>query len=119
RAAEGALQTMPNADVRRHGGLGVVSFILGALSLLLLSGIVGGAYHFIQNGQQSPDTDAILTYGFMLAIGACLLGIVLGIAGAIRRRSKKVFPLIGIILCTIVILIIGGLIALGMRQGAG
>jgi hypothetical protein len=38
---------------------------------------------------------------------------------AFSRRSKKAFPLIGIILCTVILAVIGGLMLLGMRQGGG
>jgi hypothetical protein len=51
----------------------------------------------------------------LLLIGVCLLGIALGIGGAASRRSKKVFPVLGIIICTTILLVMCGIVALGLR----
>jgi peptidoglycan/LPS O-acetylase OafA/YrhL len=110
---------MVDAVVRRHGGLGILSFVIGVLSFVLLLGLVGAAFYFVQGGQQSADTDTLLTYGIIVTVCACLLGNALGIASALSRRSKKALPITGIILCTTIIVVIAGLIVLGLRQGAG
>jgi hypothetical protein len=113
---------MQDTVVRRHGGLGVTSFVIGALSIFLDFGIFGVAGYLKSSGQQTPTVNMVVGVAILSLLGVCLLGIGLGIAGAADRTSKKAFPVLGIILCTLVFLVTGGLVAVGIamvRQGLG
>jgi hypothetical protein len=107
---------MPDTVVRRHGGLGVTSFIIGVLSIFLDVGIFGVAGYMKQSGQQTPNVNMVVGLCILLLLGLCLLGIGLGIGGAADRTSKKGFPIAGIILCTLVLVLTGGLVAVGIAM---
>jgi hypothetical protein len=114
------MQAMQGVVTRRHGGLGVTSFILGILSVFLVAGFFGFAGYASQTGQQTEQVNLIAGIMILLLFGMSLLGIGLGIGGAASRTSKKVFPVFGIVLCAAAFLIAAGLVGLGtlmMRHG--
>ena len=96
--------------------MGIASFAIGMLTLFLDVGVFGIAGYLKENGQQTPTENAIIGSCILLVFGVCLLGIGLGIAGAVDRTSKKVFPIIGIVLCTGVFLLTGALVAVGIMM---
>jgi len=113
---------MQELAVRRHGGLGVTSFVIGILAIVVDVAIFGIAGYLKQSGQQTPTVNMIVGSCILLLLGVCLLGLGLGIAGAADRTSKKIFPVFGIIICTIVFLATGALVGVGIwmvRQGVG
>jgi hypothetical protein len=113
---------MQELAVRRHGGLGVTSFIIGVLSIFVDLGIFGVAGYLKQSGQQTPAVNMIVGSCILLLLGVCLLGLGLGIAGAADRTSKKIFPIFGIIICAAVFLLTCALVDVGIwmvRQGGG
>jgi hypothetical protein len=107
---------MEEALARRHGGLGIASFIIGVLSIFVDFGVFGVAGYLRQTGQQTPAVNMIVGSSILLLLVVCLLGTGLGIAGAADRTSKKVFPILGIVLCTGVFLLTGALVAIGIAM---
>ena len=109
------MQAMQDTVTRRHGGLGVTSFILGILSIFLIAGFFGFAGYISQGGGQRTDETNLIAGIIILALFCVsLLGIGLGIGGAVSRSSKKVFPVLGIVFSTGALLITAGLIGLGL-----
>ena len=109
-------------DTRRHGGLGIASFVIGVLSIFVDFAIFGIAGHLKNTGQETQTVNMIVGFAILVLLGVCLLGLGLGIAGAVDRTSKKVFPVLGIVLCTFVFLATAALVAIGImmvRQGLG
>jgi hypothetical protein len=108
---------MQDVVARRHGGLGIASFLIGLVSLLIDIGVLVAATYLAARGQPTQQELMIIGGILLLTLVACLLGVGLGIAGAASKTSKKGFPVFGIILCVLVVLIVAGLMALGARQG--
>ncbi len=103
-----------------HKGLGITSFVIGVLAIFLDVVIFAVAGYLKQTGQQTPAVNMIVGSAILLLLLACLLGVILGIVGAADRTSKKVFPVLGIILCALVLLLTVGLVTWGImmvRQG--
>jgi|SRR5580658_3982614 hypothetical protein len=113
--------TQGNYAASRHGGLGIASFIIGVLSIILDFGIFTIAGIIKASGQQTPAVNMIVGACMFLLLGLCLLGIGLGIAGAVDKTSRKAFPVIGIVLCAGVFVLTVVLVAIGIamvRHGA-
>ena len=108
-----------NPVALRHGGLGIASFVIGVLSIFIDIGIFAVAGYMQMSGRQTPAVNVIVGASMLLLLGVCLLGIGLGIAGAVDRTSKKAFPVLGIVLSTLVVLITAGLVTYGIMKVRG
>jgi len=86
------------------------------LSIFVDFGVFGVAGYLRQTGQQTPAVNMVVGSSILLLLVVCLLGIGLGIAGAADRTSKKVFPILGIVLCTGVFLLTAALVAIGIAM---
>jgi len=105
---------MQEVAAKRHDGMGIASFIIGVVSIFADVGIFAVAGYLKATGQQTPAINMIVGSCILLLLGICLLGIGLGIAGAADRTSKKVFPVLGIIICASVLLFTGALVGYGI-----
>jgi hypothetical protein len=107
---------MEQQVVRRHGGLGIASFVITLISLIaivMLFLIIG----VMVNQGRVPEKDPliqIMSLGVILAAFVDLIGVGLGIAGAMDRTSKKVFPVLGLILGIAILVIAGALMVIGL-----
>jgi hypothetical protein len=79
---------------RKHSGLGIISFILFlvTLALLVIMGLLysgtkvkTGTYHEMLGG-----------VGYTSAL-SCLLGVIFGIAGVVKKNRKRIFAILGLI----------------------
>lgn len=123
----------------RHSRMGITSFILFIIGLLLLVGlIILSAVVFapllesidpqalqdpesFQNPEDAPPelqqaatAILLLTIGFLGLPVLNLVGLGLGIAGLIQKRRKRLFAVLGTVLNGLVILAIVGLFLLGV-----
>ena len=87
------------AIVRRHRGLGIASFVVSlAVLLLFFAGTAMATLLYVSRATTPAPTLTIITgFSLMFLWAVSLVGIGLGIAGAIDRTSKKVFPVLGIV----------------------
>ena len=107
---------MDQQVVRRHGGLGIASFIIALFSLVALVMIIA-ALGVMANQGRATGTEPLtqlLGIAMLLVLFVDLIGVVLGIAGAVDRTSKKVFPILGLVFGVGLLLLGVGLIALGL-----
>jgi hypothetical protein len=105
-----------------HSGVGVASFIIGILVLLLGLAGMGLAVVAAVQAQRSGHPPAAAMVGGMLIIGAVILALAgtgLGIGGVCQRHRKKVFGIIG--LCINGLALLGGLgiMLLGVMFASG
>lgn len=107
---------MEQQVVRRHGGLGIASFILTLLCLVVMVMMIAvlGAMHNQGRATGSEPLTQILGLGMILAAVVDLIGIGLGIAGAFDRTSKKAFPVLGLILGIAILVLTGALMLIGL-----
>ena len=98
----------------KHKGLGISSFVMSLIALILffVSMVIVGVL-------RASNVDAHLAAGvigliMLLCFIISLVGIGLGIAGARDRESMKVFPVLGIVLGAVTVVIGVALLALGL-----
>ena len=105
-----------------HAGIGVASFILGlvaGLAMVVLIVIAGVMSADAPGGELDENSREAMTVGcsLIVAAGLAVLGLILGIVGAVQQGRKKVFPILGIVINGGMILLVGGLMILGAAMG--
>lgn len=108
---------MPYTQIK-HSNLGIASFIIamvvgicdvGLLILTIVSTVVS----------QDTGIKAAVAFVLMLILGAILnlVGIGLGIGGALTKNRKQIFPILGIVFNSLAILVFVIIIAAGIYTG--
>jgi hypothetical protein len=109
--------TMDNQAVtRRHKGTGIASFIIGVTCVIALIMIVGIAGAVTSAGRATPEFNTIIGLSLISACFVDLIGIVLGVFGAADRSSKKVYPVLGLILNVLVVALFAALVIVGLSM---
>jgi|SRR5215510_13132453 len=92
---------MDEQIVAKHGGLGIASFVISVVVLILVFVLfaIAGIMHS-SNSQAMNAINTIVGLVFILLLFTGLIGIGLGVAGAVQKKSKKVFPVLGIVIGT-------------------
>ncbi|SFE21120.1 hypothetical protein SAMN05216378_2731 [Paenibacillus catalpae] len=122
----------------KQSGLGIASFILALVTVLLVvgaiisasvfvSGVAGDAQGFLNEiegieGENSLPSEfvSIMIAGLCIiaSIGVALIGLILGIVGAVQKNRRKVFAIIGIVLNGLIVLGTAGLVIIGLVSAA-
>ena len=102
--------------IRGHKGLGIASFIIGIICLITVIGLVVVAGVVTNAGRATPEFNMILGLGMISAVFVDLIGIVLGIFGAADRSSKKVYPVLGLTLNVLVVVLFAALMIIGLSM---
>ena len=111
--------TMENpATIRTHKGTGIASFIIGVTCLILVMALIGTAGVMANTGRMTPELNMIIGLGIICACFVDLIGIVLGLFGATDRSSKKVYPVLGLILNIVVVMLFVALLVIGLSMRA-
>jgi hypothetical protein len=66
----------------------------------------------------TPELNIILGLGMISACFIDLIGIVLGVFGAADRSSKKVYPILGVVLNIMVVVVFVALLVIGLSMRA-
>lgn len=107
---------MDEQVVLKHGGLGIASFTISVIVLILIFALIAvAAFMKTSNVPVRSAANAIVGLFFILLLFTDLIGIGLGIAGAIQKKSKKVFPVLGIVIGTGTIVMAGLLMMIGLQ----
>jgi hypothetical protein len=88
---------MDDQLVRRHKGLGISSFIISLICLVLIVLLFMVAGALTASGKATQEINMMIGFGLFFAWFVDVIGIALGIAGAMDRTAKKVFPVLGLI----------------------
>ncbi|MBO7745276.1 hypothetical protein I8J29_13780 [Paenibacillus sp. MWE-103] len=125
------------APKKTQSKLGIASFVIGLLSLILFAVAIVMTTTFImdQFGNESnynqlradletrfSDVNAVmpvLVAGLLMLVSfaGSLVGLILGIVGACSKNKTKTFPIIGIIVSALLPVGFVGLIVLGLALG--
>jgi hypothetical protein len=110
------------AAAPRHPGIGVTSFILGlvaGVAMVVLIVIAAAMSARAPGGQLDENSPEAITVGcsLIVAAGLALLGLILGIVGAVQQGHKKLFPVLGIVFNGGMLLMVVGLMILGAVAG--
>jgi hypothetical protein len=98
-----------------HSGIGLTSFIFSMISLLGIITLIVIAAGMAARGGASPDDSATVALGGgALLLGLFnLLGVIFGIVGLVQQGRRKLFSILGLSINGALLLIFGGLMALG------
>mgnify|MGYP001447824293 CR=1 FL=1 len=109
--------TLENQTViRTHKGTGIASFIIGVICVITIMMLVGIAGVMTSTGRATPEFNTILGLGMISACFVDLIGIALGVFGAADRSSKKVYPVLGLILNVLVVALFAALMIVGLSM---
>ena len=109
--------TLENPSViRGHKGLGIASFVIGVICLITVMGLVVVAGVVTNAGRATPEFNMIIGLSVISAVFVDLIGIVLGIFGATDRSSKKVYPVLGLVLNVLVVVLFTALMIVGLSM---
>jgi hypothetical protein len=100
----------------RHGGLGISSFVISIIALIFIVMLFAVAGAVRASGRSAPAVDTVVGLAMLLGWIADLIAIGLGIAGALDKRSKKTFPILGLVIGLGTILLTGALVAVGLTM---
>jgi len=111
--------TMENqAAIRAHKGTGIASFIIGVTSVTAVVALIGAAAVMTKAGTLTPAFNMLIGLSIISAGFVDLIGIVLGFFGVADRSSKKVYPVLGLVLNIGILVIFGALVAIGLAMKA-
>lgn len=111
--------TMDNqATIRRHKGSGIASFVLGVTGVVLVFGVFGAAVAMAATKSITPELTVFLGLGMVFACFIDLIGIAFGFVGAVDRTSKKVYPVLGLVLNFIIVALFAALLVIGLMMKA-
>ena len=109
--------TLENPSViRGHKGVGIASFIISITCLVAMIGLVAVAGITTNAGRATPEFNMVIGLAMMSTVFVDLIGIVLGIFGAADRSSKKVYPVLGLVLNVLVVVLFAALTIIGLSM---
>jgi hypothetical protein len=106
------------AIIRRHKGTGIASFIIGVTCVISVLALVGAAGVMTQSGKLTPELNVLLGLGILSAGLVDMIGIGLGLFGAVDRSSKKAFPVLGLSLNIGILVVFASLVVIGLSMKA-
>jgi hypothetical protein len=105
------------AAPRAHKGLGIASFVTGVGSLAAVTALIAFATMFhIKTGKLTPELTAIVGLGMLAVVFVNLIGLGLGVAGALDRASKKTFPTLGLTLNFAMVALYAACVVIGLSM---
>src|SRR5262245_16571364 len=102
--------------IRGHKGLGIASFIIGVICLITVMGLVVTAGVVTNAGRATPEFNMLIGLSMISVVLVDLVGIMLGIFGVANRTSKKVYPVLGLILNVLVVALFTALLIVGLSM---
>jgi hypothetical protein len=106
------------ATIRTHNGKGIASFIIGVTSFVFVLAMIGIAGLMTKAGTMTPQLNMLIGLGMISACFVDLIGIALGVLGAVDRSSKKVYPVLGLTLNIGILVLFGALLLFGLSMKA-
>jgi hypothetical protein len=102
----------------RHKGLGIASFVIAIVVLVLVFLLFLVAGVMKSSGAATPTANAVIGSLIFLLWLIDVVGVAIGIAGAMDRTAKKTFPVLGIVIGGAVLLLSIILIVIGLKFGS-
>jgi hypothetical protein len=102
------------AAIRSHKGIGIASFAIGVISVIVFLALIAVAAVMAKTGKMTPELNVIIGLGMITACFVDLIGIGLGCFGAVDRASKKTYPALGLILNIGILVLFAALIVIGL-----
>jgi|SRR5580698_6127761 hypothetical protein len=102
----------------RHKGLGIASFVIAIVVLVLVFLLFLIAGVMKTSGAATPTANAVIGSLIFLLWLIDVVGVAIGIAGVLDRTAKKTFPVLGIVIGGAVLLLSIVLIVIGLKFGS-
>ncbi len=106
-------------DPVKHSGLGIASFIIGLVVLVILTivfvyiiGILSQSYYISESDPRLVAVGVVMMVGMLLSG----VGIILSIIGLSKRTRKRIFPILGIVINGLIVVFVIFLIILGLAS---
>jgi hypothetical protein len=102
---------------RGQSVLGIVSFVIGLLALLILCGSLGLSLYTSRGALDYSTHQTMLQvvgFGVLCSGGIGFIGLVLGIVAVVQKNQKKVFGIIGLTMCALDVLGLCLIMVLGL-----
>jgi len=107
------------ATIRTHKGTGIASFVIGVTCVILVMALIGTAGVMAKTGRITPEFNMMFGWGMMsVCFVVGLIGIKLDFVGAADRSSKKVYPVLGLILNIVVVVLYVAMLVIGLSMRA-
>jgi hypothetical protein len=104
-----------------HSGCGIASFAisLGCALVVFLTIVFAGIIGVMNGGATDRNSHVTIVFGLMIMFCGLgyLIGLALGIAGAMDKHRKKIFAVLGIVINILGLSLLAGLIILGNMLG--
>jgi len=111
--------TMENRTiVRTHKGMGIASFVIGVVCVTSVMALIGTIGVMAKGGKLDPVAAMIIGLGLFSACLVEMIGVGLGLFGAVDRSSKKVYPVLGLFLNTAMLVLFTALVVVGLMMKA-
>jgi hypothetical protein len=104
------------ATIRAHKGIGIASFAIGVISVIIFLALIGAAAVMTKTGKMTPELNVIIGLGMISACFVDLIGIGLGFFGAVDRASKKTYPALGLALNIGILVLFAVLVMIGLSM---
>ena len=102
--------------IRSHKGIGIASFAIGVISVIVFLALIGVAAVMAKTGKMTPELNVIIGLGVISACFVDLIGIALGFFGAFDRSSKKTYPALGLALNIGILALFAALLVIGLAM---
>ena len=102
----------------RHKGLGIASFVIAIVVLVLVFLLFLIAGVMKTSGAATPTANAVIGSLIFLLWLIDVVGVAIGIAGVMDRTAKKTFPVLGIVIGGAVLVLSIILIVIGLKFGS-
>ncbi len=89
------IKNLPRSDLKKYSRLGIASFILAILTVMIIIVDVGIFLRF-QNTLISEYFKSLDAFSTWLAACVALAGIVLGFAAVVQKKKKRMFGFVGL-----------------------
>jgi hypothetical protein len=116
------------AETQKHSRLGIASFVIGLVSLIIFCLAVVLAFGYgVSIASSSPSVQSleasptILAFGLMMLISPFLglVGAVLGFVAVFQKDKKKLFGILGIVVNLLIVLAFCALLVIGLAGRSG
>jgi cytochrome c biogenesis protein CcdA len=109
---------------RKHSGIGMASLVLALLSALSLVAMIGASVVIVADDPAALEDENspkfIVVFVLLLAsLVMMVVGLGLGVGGALQRDRKKLFGILGLISNIVMLLMIVGFFVVALLAGEG
>ncbi|ACV25816.1 hypothetical protein [Kangiella koreensis] len=105
----------------KHSGLGITTFVLGLIAPigLIITIIMAAVAEASSYGGMDPSSSEAMVIGLFLILFVilALIAVGIGIGALVQKGYKKIFPILGVVFSSVVLVITIALMVIGANAG--